>query len=172
MQEFGILNAIGFSHRRIVTLVIAEAAVPCVAGALLGLFAAPLLFLALTKVLPPLATLPMPAYSAGIVGGAVAIAVLVPALGCVVPALRLARLDPAAALTGRAAAPMPVAPDGRHTFVGARAAESPPPPAPRFSDADADTRFLRQIAIVCQFGLSTLRTRLKGSLLVVAVSAV
>lgn len=168
MQEFGILKAIGFSHRRIVTLVIAEAAIPCVAGALLGLLAAPLLFLALTKVLPPLATLPMPAYSAGIIGGAMAIAVLVPALSCIFPALRLARLDPAAALTGSAAASIPAAPVARNVHRDARAAEAPRSPAPQFVESDADTRFLRQIAIVCQFGLSTLRKRLKGSLLIVA----
>jgi putative ABC transport system permease protein len=168
MQEFGILKAIGFSHRRIITLVIAEAATPCVAGAFLGLLIAPFLFLALTNALPPLATLPMPKYSIGIIGGVAAIAVLVPALSCVLPVLRLVRLNPAAALNGSVAASMSASPFGRNERRGARTAEAPQSPSRQFIDPDADTRFLRQIAIVCQFGLSTLRRRLKGSLLVVA----
>src|SRR5579863_4494020 len=56
--EFGVLKAIGFSHGLILALVTAEAALPCLAGAVGGLLAAKLLYILLTTLLPPLAVFP------------------------------------------------------------------------------------------------------------------
>jgi len=43
LYELGVLKALGFSTRRIVALMVAEATAPCLAGAALGLIAAKLL---------------------------------------------------------------------------------------------------------------------------------
>lgn len=168
LHEFGVLKALGFSHRRIIVLVVAEAAVPCLAGAASGLIVAQLLFAALSKLLPPLATFPTPVYTLAMLVTGGAIALLIASISAVVPALRIIRLDAAAVLTGSFQAP-PV----RRADTGVHQRDIPATqPATTARDAFAiatlDLRQLRQVAVVALIGLSTLRQRIKGGLLVVA----
>jgi cell division protein FtsX len=100
LGEFGILKAIGYSHRLILMLVVMEAALLCLAGAALGLIVAPLLFMVLAWLLPPLAVVPPPVYTPAIVAGVVPVALMMGAISGALPASRLIRLEAAAALTG------------------------------------------------------------------------
>ena len=100
LREFGILKAIGYSHRLILTLVVMEAALLCLAGAVLGLIAAPLLFMALAWLLPPLAVVPPPIYTPAIVAGVVPVALMMGVISGVLPASRLIRLEAVSALIG------------------------------------------------------------------------
>lgn len=100
LGEFGILKAIGYSHRLILMLVVMEAALLCLAGAILGLIVAPLLFLVLAWLLPPLAVVPPPVYTPAIVAGVVPVALMMGVISGALPASRLIRLEAAAALTG------------------------------------------------------------------------
>lgn len=100
LSEFGILKAIGYSHRLILMLVVMEAALLCLAGAVLGLIVAPLLFMVLAWLLPPLAVVPPPVYTPAIVAGVVPVALMMGAISGAIPASRLIRLEAAAALTG------------------------------------------------------------------------
>jgi putative ABC transport system permease protein len=167
MPEFGILKALGFSHRRIVALVIAEASAPCVAGAVLGLAAAPALFAALTIWLPPLAQLPLPVYSVDKLAAAVAAAVLFPILGSVIPVWRLARMEAFAAMTSRIDALHPaLAIDERDRRISiATLAEHAPGTSPFGSGTDMS--LWRQVSVVSRTGLSTVHSRFKGALLIV-----
>lgn len=100
ISEFGILKAIGYSHRLILMLVVMEAALLCLSGAVLGLIVAPLLFMVLAWLLPPLAVVPPPVYTLGIMAGVVPVALMMGAISGIIPASRLIRLEAAAALTG------------------------------------------------------------------------
>jgi len=102
LYEFGVLKALGFSHRRMIALTAAETGLPCLAGAVLGLAAAKLLFAALAVLLPPLAAFPPPVYTPVLVGSGIAIALLIALLSAAIPALRIGRLDAAVALATRA----------------------------------------------------------------------
>ncbi len=102
-QEIGVLMALGFTPRRILALQGAEAAAPCVAGALLGLIGGKALFAALAALLPALAPVPTPVYTASLLGAALVIALLIPAIGTAFTASRITRLDVATVL--RAGAP-------------------------------------------------------------------
>ena len=167
LYEFGVLKALGFSHRRIIALVIAEAATPCVAGAALGLLAVPALFAVLASGLPQLATLPAPAYSLTTLAWALAIALLLASLASVLPCLRIVRLDAAAALTGSAEAPVPVRlvePQVRR--AGATKASSPVR-GQLFANAGAIAGLLRQILVITRIGFSTLPQRARSALLMV-----
>ncbi len=166
IHEFGLLKALGFSHRRIIALVVAEAAAPCVAGAVLGLLAVPLLFAMLASWLPPLATLPPLAYNPVMLAVALGIALLVPSVGSVLPALRIARLDAAAALTGSIETPAPgqrvvATTRGQGVAKGSSASGTRP-----FSSAGFDADLLRQICIVTRIGFATLRERVRSALLI------
>lgn len=100
ISEFGILKAIGYSHRLILMLVVMEAALLCLAGAALGLIVAPLLFMVLAWLLPSLAVVPPPVYTPGILAGVVPVALMMGAISGAIPASRIVRLETAAALTG------------------------------------------------------------------------
>jgi len=100
LREFGILKAIGYSHRLILMLVVIEAVLLCMTGAALGLAVAPLLFMVLAWFLPPLAVVPLPVYTPGIMGGAVMVGLIMGAISGAVPASRIIRLETVAALTG------------------------------------------------------------------------
>ncbi len=164
LYEFGVLKALGFSHRRMIALTAAETGLPCLAGAVLGLAAAKLLFAALAVLLPPLAAFPPPVYTPVLVGSGFAIALLIALLSAAIPALRIGRLDAAVALAGGMQTWAPRnARSGReaHTDTGRlfRAGEMPPV-------VEADLRMLRQVAVVTRIGLSTLRRRIKGALMI------
>jgi putative ABC transport system permease protein len=166
--EFGVLKALGFPHSRIIALVVAEAAVPCVAGAVFGLLTVPLLFAMLASWLPPLATLPPIAYTPAMLAVALAVSLLVPALSCVLPALRIARLDAAAALTGSVEAPAPV----RVVADASRRQEGTAPASSaasgrRFIPTAFDPGLLRQVLVVTRLGFATLHQRLRSAVLIV-----
>lgn len=168
LPEFGILKALGFSRRRIAALVIAESAAPCVTGAVLGLAAAPALFAALTVLLPPLAELPSPAYSIAMAAAALAVSVLIPLLGSVIPVWRLVRLEAFAAMTSRF--------DGSHTVSVIDQTLSRRSTARKDASArdsrpftgSANVPLLRQVVVVSRIGLSTVHSRIRGALLIVA----
>ena len=167
MPEFGMLKALGFSHRRIVALVIAEASAPCVAGAVLGLAAAPVLFAALTIWLPPLAQLPSPVYSVDKLAIAVAVSVLFPMLGSVIPVWKLVRVEAFAAMTGRDASHPALANDqkSRRRSIATPAEHAP---GTRPFPSSANMSPWMQVAVVSRIGLSTVHSRFKGALLIVA----
>jgi putative ABC transport system permease protein len=100
ISEFGILKAIGYSHRLVLMLVTMEAVLLCLAGAALGLAVGPLLFMMLARLLPPLAVVPPPVYTPGILAGAIPVALMMGAISGAIPASRIVRLGTAAALTG------------------------------------------------------------------------
>jgi putative ABC transport system permease protein len=164
LYELGILKALGFSTRRIVALMVAEAAVPGLAGATLGLIAAKLLSLLLVM-LPPPPGFPPLAYTPGIVGTGLVFAGLIALFSTAIPAARIVRIDAATALTGRG----PVLP---RDSMGARETNFPAkqvPAAVHAPDAvtSADLRLLWQIIVVTRIGLLTLRKRFRGALTII-----
>lgn len=167
LYEFGVLKALGFPHRRVIALVVAEAVVPCITGATLGLLAVPMLFAALASRSPQLATLPAPAYSLTTLVWALVIAVMLPALATVLPALRIVRLNAAAALTGSADTPVPVrlveksAPGKRSS-----AAAAPSVASQASVTVGAVPGLLRQILVVTRVGFSTLPQRSRSAWLI------
>jgi putative ABC transport system permease protein len=160
LYELGVLKALGFSVSRITALLMAEAAVPCLAGAVLGLSLAKalsLLALLFVPALPPLA------YTPATVGTGMAIAGLIAWLGTTIPARRIAHLDAAAALTGRGT----VLAQRESTDTAAEDFSPQHPSAAASAPAtvtSADLRLVRQIIVVTHIGLLTLRQRLRGAL--------
>jgi putative ABC transport system permease protein len=164
--EFGVLKAIGYSHRLIILLVAAEAALPWLAGALLGLGLAQPLLPRLIALLPFPAGFPEISYTAAMLAGAVALALLLGAASAAVPALRITQLEVAAALTGG--------------FLATTArGEAATPIAARFVPASpatgtsiwrqvpkADPHLLRQVAMMTRIGIGTLSQRWKGAVAV------
>jgi putative ABC transport system permease protein len=136
------------------------------AGAVLGLLAVPLLFAVLASFLPRLATLPPFFYTPGMLAVALAIALLVPMLGSVLPALRIVRLDAAVALTGSAEAPAPARYGARTRREESLATYSPVVAARPFSGVGAQLGLMRQILIVTRIGFATLRQRVRSALLI------
>jgi hypothetical protein len=100
LSEFGILKAIGYPHRLILMLVVMEASLLCLVGGALGLIMAPLLFIVLAWLLPPLAVVPPPVYTLGILVGVVPVALMMGAISGAIPASRILRLGATEALTG------------------------------------------------------------------------
>ncbi|HEY4212372.1 MAG TPA: ABC transporter permease [Steroidobacteraceae bacterium] len=100
--EFAVLETIGYRPSVLMALVFAEAAIPCVAGAALGVMFARLLSLVPTHFLPAnLASLPEPTLSAGVVCISLACGLLLALASSVIPMQRLRRLSVANALAGR-----------------------------------------------------------------------
>lgn len=102
IPEFAILKTIGFRDRQIAALIFLEAALPCVAGAVLGTVLAGALGsftsrLAEGSELP----LPPPSVSIWIVGLALGVALLIGAASAILPLRRLRTLELAPALAGR-----------------------------------------------------------------------
>lgn len=168
LQEFGVLKTLGFSHHRIIALVVAETAAPCLVGAASGLIVAKLLFAALAEWLPPLAAFPAPVYTLSLLATGCAIALLMALLSAVIPALRIIRLDAAAVLNGS----FQVAParDAGEAALQRETVATQPVRTSRetLTIAIRDLRLLRQVNVATRIGLSTLRHRIKGGLLIVA----
>jgi putative ABC transport system permease protein len=101
IPEFAVLKTLGFSDAGLLTLVMLEAAIPCLIGALAGLAvargAAPLAALAL----PPGLNLPAPDLSPSVFLVAIAVAVLVAIASGIPSAWRVKRLNVVDALAGR-----------------------------------------------------------------------
>jgi putative ABC transport system permease protein len=93
--ELAVLKTLGFSDRAVFLLVVGEAAVACVAGAIVGLALAMVAFPYAAKFVPGL-SMPMVVVEVGLVG-----AVLVALLSASVPALRASRLQIVDALASR-----------------------------------------------------------------------
>jgi putative ABC transport system permease protein len=102
IPEFAVLKTIGFGDRRIAALVFLEAALPCVAGAVLGTGLAAALS-TFTSKLGEGSEIPLPpaSISVWIVGLAFGAALLIGAASAVLPLRRLAALELAPALAGR-----------------------------------------------------------------------
>ena len=100
LSEFAVLKTIGYSTAGVVALVFAEALVPALVGAGIGLALAA----ALSKHIPALLSgiqVPAPYLSPTVIGEALFAAVLLALLSAIFPALKLKRLDVAAVLAGR-----------------------------------------------------------------------
>ena len=102
IAEFATLKTIGFSDRGVIALVFAEAAVPCLLGAAMGVGLA----FVLTKLLPSLVPagdgVPIPIMTPMVLVWATLCAAVVAFASSALPALRLKRMDIATALSGRA----------------------------------------------------------------------
>lgn len=99
--EFATLRALGYRDGAVMAMVVLEAAVPCVAGAGLGMAMAAFLAHHLQAVMPPSFGIPRPTITAAVYAGAFASAFVLAFASAVLPILRLRRMDIAAALSGR-----------------------------------------------------------------------
>lgn len=102
IPEFAVLKTIGFTHRAIIALVFAEAAIPCLAGAALGMAAAAYIARMLPRWVPSAGQFPVPTLSPLVVMLAFAATLLIAFVTTALPALRLARMDVATALARKA----------------------------------------------------------------------
>jgi putative ABC transport system permease protein len=93
--ELAVLKTLGFSERTVFLLLVGEAVVACIAGALIGLALAMIVFPYAAKFVPGL-SMPMAVVAVSAVG-----AVLVALLSAAVPALRASRLQIVDALANR-----------------------------------------------------------------------
>jgi putative ABC transport system permease protein len=92
--ELAMLKALGFGNRTLMGLVVCEAAIPCVAGAVLGLLLAGQLARWPAKFLPgDFANLPVPTMSVSVMLQAIGFAVVLALLSSVVPLMRVARVS-------------------------------------------------------------------------------
>ncbi len=92
--ELAMLKALGFRNRTLMGLVVCEAAIPCIAGAALGLLVAGQLARWPAKFLPgDFANLPVPTMSVGVMLQAIGFAVVLALLSSVVPLMRVARVS-------------------------------------------------------------------------------
>ncbi len=101
LAEFATLKTIGFSDRGVIGLVFAEAAIPCLLGAGLGVGFAALLTKFLPALVPPGDGVPIPTMTAMVFVWAAICAAVVAFASSALPALRLKRMDIATALSGR-----------------------------------------------------------------------
>jgi putative ABC transport system permease protein len=99
--EFATLKTIGFSDNGVIALVFAEAAIPCLLGAGLGIGLAAVISNVMPRFLPPGQGLPIPTMTVMVFVWAFACAALVAFASSALPALRLKQMDIATALSGR-----------------------------------------------------------------------
>jgi putative ABC transport system permease protein len=101
IPEFAVLKTIGFSDMGVMALVFAEATLPCLLGAAIGMGLASWIAAIFPRLLPPGIGLPPPYLPPSLFGVALICAVLVAAVSAIIPATRISRLDVATALSGR-----------------------------------------------------------------------
>lgn len=99
--EFATLKTIGFSDWGVIALVFAEAALPCLLGAALGVALAALITRIMPGFLPPGQGFPLPTMTVTVFVWAAICAALVAFASSALPALRLKQMDIATALSGR-----------------------------------------------------------------------
>lgn len=99
--EFATLKTIGFTDPGVIALVFAEAAIPCLLGAGLGIGLAAVISNVLPLFLPPGQGLPIPIMTAMVFVWAGIAASVVALASAALPALRLKQMDIATALSGR-----------------------------------------------------------------------
>jgi putative ABC transport system permease protein len=101
--ELAMLRALGFRNTHLMGLVACEAAIPFLAGAMLGMLLAIQLARWPTKFLPgDFASLPLPTISAGVMLQALGFAALLAAASSVVPLIRVARVSVVSQMRGAA----------------------------------------------------------------------
>lgn len=96
-REFGVLRAVGWSRKRILALVLGEAAMVCLIGAMVGV-ALGFIAVRLLARLPDLVGIFTPTFSAGVFWRALGFAALMTLLGALYPAARAARREPLEAM--------------------------------------------------------------------------
>ena len=96
-REFGVLRAVGWSRRRVLVLVIGEAAMVCLIGAAVGVLLGYVAVQLLAQ-LPELVGVFHPEFNADVFGRALGFAGLMTLLGASYPAVRAARLQPLEAM--------------------------------------------------------------------------
>jgi putative ABC transport system permease protein len=102
IPEFAMLKTLGFSDGGVMALVFIEAAIPCMLGAVIGFGISKAFAAQVPHLFPPnMPSVPAPSMSPAVLGLALVFAVVVAFASAVIPALRIKRLDVAAALTGR-----------------------------------------------------------------------
>ena len=101
IAEFATLKTIGFSDTGVIALVFAEAALPCLLGAGLGVGLAAVISHVMPMFLPAGQGLPVPTMSVMVFVWAALSAAVVAFASSALPALRLRRMDIATALSGR-----------------------------------------------------------------------
>jgi putative ABC transport system permease protein len=99
LAEFATLKTIGYSHAAVTALVALEAALPCLVGAVCGVALSVWLAQLLPALMPANYALPAPELSVSVLLWALASACVLALAGTVLPALRLRRMDIAAALS-------------------------------------------------------------------------
>jgi putative ABC transport system permease protein len=99
--EFATLKTIGFSDRAVMGLVMLEAALPCMIGGGLGVGVAAAVSKALPHLMPPGIGFPLPTMTPMVFVWAVGSAAAVALASAALPAMRLAKMDIATALSGR-----------------------------------------------------------------------
>jgi putative ABC transport system permease protein len=97
-RELAVLKTLGFSNVAIVSLILAEATIPCVLGCLGGLAVAAGVAARMPAIAPQGFLLPMPQIGSSVTCVAVGFALLIPVVSAALPASRIARLDVAAVL--------------------------------------------------------------------------
>jgi putative ABC transport system permease protein len=102
MPEFAVLQTMGYRPRVLMALVFAEVAIPCVAGALVGIVLAVVLTRLPLDYLPSdLADIPKPTFSWMVLAWILGCALLLALASAVIPSRRLQRLSVTDALAGR-----------------------------------------------------------------------
>ena len=99
LTEFATLKTLGFSDTRLLVLIVAETAIPCLLGAFCGIILARWLALQLPSVMPPGTGIPPPTMSLAVFFWAGLCASGLILASTILPILRLSRLDIAAALS-------------------------------------------------------------------------
>jgi putative ABC transport system permease protein len=101
LAEFATLKSFGFSDGIVIGLVGAEGALPCLLGAVCGVAGASLVARQISSYMPADAPIPAPTVSPSVFVWALVCAAAVALIGAILPALRLAQLDIATALSER-----------------------------------------------------------------------
>lgn len=100
--EFAVLETLGYPAASLMTLVLAEALIPCVAGAILGVGLADLLTRVPMRYLPgDFSGIPVPTLTPEVLAWSIGCAAVVAVVSATVPMLRLREISVADALAGR-----------------------------------------------------------------------
>jgi putative ABC transport system permease protein len=102
LAEFGMLKTLGYSDRKVGIIVLIEAAIPTLLGALLGTGLAGLVGMQITRLsVQGKLRLPQVPIPISVFATALAVALLIAALSAIVPLQRLKRMDLAAVMARR-----------------------------------------------------------------------
>jgi putative ABC transport system permease protein len=99
IPEFGVLQAIGFTNSRLVAMVFAEAAIPCLLGAVLGTSIAAALTSIPAKMLPAAFGVPEGTVSLSVLAMSLGAALVLASVSSAIPLMKVSRRHPAELLT-------------------------------------------------------------------------